>query len=101
LTLTTDFIAELYRAANEVDRLTTVEKSRLLERAAYTIQDLEEQLGNVADQRSHRTAEELLKLAEMVKDGVYDEMVAHGMLEGADAIRRLRILVENSDPDGK
>jgi hypothetical protein len=93
----TDFIAELYRAANEIDRLTTVEKSRLLRRAAHTIQDMEEQLSNVADHRSHRIAEELLKLAEMVKDGVYDMLVAHGLLEGADAIRRLKILGEVSE----
>jgi hypothetical protein len=90
----TDFIAELVRAANGIGRLKTAEKRRLLERAAYTIQDMEEQLGNVADQRSHRTSEELMKLAEMVIDGVPDVLVAHGMLEGADAIKRLRILWE-------
>jgi hypothetical protein len=95
-TLTTDFIAELFRAANEIDWLMTVEKRRLLERAAHTIEDMEEQLGNVADQKSHRIADELLKLAEMVVDGVPDVLIAQGFLEAADAIRRLRILAENT-----
>ncbi|WP_188080126.1 hypothetical protein [Neorhizobium sp. P12A] len=95
MTLITDFIAELYRAANEIDRLTTVEKRRLLERAAHTIVDMEEQLGNVADQRSHRLAAELLKLTDMALDGVPDVLIGHGFLEAADAIRRLKILADS------
>ncbi|TCR63353.1 hypothetical protein [Rhizobium sp. BK376] len=94
MSTTTNFIAELVRAANKIDRLTTVEKYRLLERAAYTIRDMEAQLGNAIDQKAHRIAGELLTLTEMVMDGGYNVLVAQGMLEGADAIRRLRILAD-------
>ncbi|TCR72222.1 hypothetical protein [Rhizobium sp. BK376] len=95
MTPTTNFVAELYRAANEIDRLTTVEKRRLLVRAAHTIVDMEELLGNVADHRSHRLATELLALSDMVLDGVWDVLISHGFLEAADAIRRLKILADS------
>jgi hypothetical protein len=54
------------------------------------------ELIRAANERSHRTSEELMKLAEMVIDGVPDVLVAHGMLEGADAIRRLKLLNDAS-----
>ena len=38
MSTTTDFIAELIRAANEIHTLTSVERVRLIERAAATIQ---------------------------------------------------------------
>jgi hypothetical protein len=41
---TTDFIAELVRAGNDVDKLQPKEIRRLLDRAATTIQDLREQI---------------------------------------------------------
>ncbi|MCA1408693.1 hypothetical protein I6F26_31655 [Ensifer sp. IC3342] len=45
MTLTTDFIAELLSAANEVDKLTPYEISRLLDRSIDTIRDIREQAG--------------------------------------------------------
>ena len=42
---TTDFIAELVRAANEVEKLDAYEKVRLLDRAVTTIRDMREQVG--------------------------------------------------------
>lgn len=44
MSLTTDFIAELYRAANEVSRLGGVERVQLLERAMVTIRSMTEQI---------------------------------------------------------
>jgi hypothetical protein len=45
MTSTTAFISELIRAANEIDRLTKQECSRLLDRAATTLADLREIAG--------------------------------------------------------
>jgi hypothetical protein len=80
VTLITDLIAELYRAANEIDRLTTVEKRRLLETAGHTMRDMDQELGNVGDHRSERNAGELLKPADTMADGVPDILDVHRML---------------------
>lgn len=45
MSLTTDFIAELIRAANEADKLTPFEVRRLLNRSVATIRDMREQTG--------------------------------------------------------
>jgi hypothetical protein len=37
LSSTTDFVAELIRAANQIDKLTALEKNRLLDRAATVV----------------------------------------------------------------
>ncbi|ACP24947.1 hypothetical protein NGR_c11620 [Sinorhizobium fredii NGR234] len=44
--LTTVFIAELIRAANEADRLTSFEIKGLLNRSIATIRDMREQRGS-------------------------------------------------------
>ncbi|PDT47429.1 hypothetical protein CO661_11835 [Sinorhizobium fredii] len=45
MSLTTQFIAELVRAANEADRLTRFEVKRLLNRSIGTIRDIRKQTG--------------------------------------------------------
>lgn len=45
MSLTTDFIAELIRAANEPNKLTAYEISRLLDRSIDTIREMREQTG--------------------------------------------------------
>jgi hypothetical protein len=42
---TTDFIVELIRAANGIDRLPASEKNRLLDRSVTVITELREQIG--------------------------------------------------------
>lgn len=43
--LTTNFVSELIRAANELNKLTAYEVSRLLDRSIDTIGDMREQTG--------------------------------------------------------
>ena len=45
MSATTDFIAELVRAANEVAKLTGLEKQRLLVRAVATVREMRLQSG--------------------------------------------------------
>ncbi|RVI69733.1 hypothetical protein CN189_01885 [Sinorhizobium meliloti] len=45
MSLTTAFIAELIRAANEEDKLSPFEVKRLLDRSVATIRDMREQTG--------------------------------------------------------
>jgi hypothetical protein len=45
LSSTTDFVAELIRAANQIESLTALEKNRLLDRAATVVREMREQMG--------------------------------------------------------
>ncbi len=45
MSLTTDFIGDLVRDANRIDRLDACQKRRMLERAVATIKDLREAVG--------------------------------------------------------
>ncbi|MCM2436281.1 hypothetical protein [Agrobacterium rosae] len=45
MSLTTDFIGDLVRDANRIDRLDAFQKRRMLERAVATIKDLREAVG--------------------------------------------------------
>ncbi len=53
MSLTTEFIAELIRAANEVDHLSHYEICRLLDRSVDAIRDMRDQAG-IAALRSAR-----------------------------------------------
>ena len=97
MTLTTDFITELYRAANEVDRLTPFEARRLLERAARTIRDMRDLAGDgdLAERLDDRQA-----VIEDFARGVSTlppQLLGRGLLDAADMIRALRIIVEAED----
>lgn len=45
MSLTTDFIGDLVRDANRIDRLDAFQKRRMLERAVATIKDLRQAVG--------------------------------------------------------
>lgn len=49
------FISELIRAANEVEKLTPNEISRLLDRSVDTIRDMREQAGRFGSRRAGRS----------------------------------------------
>ncbi|WP_281978559.1 hypothetical protein [Pseudorhizobium flavum] len=95
MSTTTDFIAELIRAANEIDALTPSERVRLIERAAATIQaqrDLLAMRERVVPLSFDVTAnlDEMKHLAPELPE----LLSAVVMLKCADEIRRLRILLE-------
>ncbi|TCL63273.1 hypothetical protein [Rhizobium sp. BK251] len=94
MTRTTDFVAELIRAANEIDKLTPLECHRLLDRAASTkwaLRDLLDATGKVVP-IERGIGREQPQLSAMLHN-IPDEIVAHALLHAADEIRRLRILV--------
>ncbi|WP_042777531.1 hypothetical protein [Sinorhizobium fredii] len=96
MSLTTDFIAELIRAANEADRLTRFEIKRLLNRSIVTIRDMREQTGI---QGSNRTKDVLidLHLAAARADALSAAEIRDAFLDAADIIRTLKIALDGKD----
>ncbi|MBB3452750.1 hypothetical protein FHT86_001006 [Rhizobium sp. BK313] len=93
MTKTTDFIAELVRAANEVEKLGPSEKRRLLERGlsmARALRELILKTGKVApinvavDHAISGVAENIEEISNLT--------VSRSLLALAEEIRRLRIL---------
>lgn len=95
MTTTTDFVSKLMRAANEVGRLTSVEKQRLLDRAVATILDLREQ---VAVGGNDVEADAVLNIqVTALSLGVRtrsNEQVKTSLLEAAGMIRILKIVLD-------
>lgn len=90
---TTDFITELVRAANEVNRITQFERRRLLERAAVTIGDLRDQTGMPSSRTGADALIDLQTTAVAIASRS-DEQVKSALLTAADMIRSLRILLD-------
>ncbi len=80
MSVATAFVSELIRAANEVDRLTPLERTRLLQRASVTIRDL----NGPADAAHHFS--EFARLS----DGLTDAEVSAVLLEAVTAITAAR-----------
>ncbi|MCF6367242.1 hypothetical protein [Rhizobium halophilum] len=92
---TTDFIAELVRAANEVERLTEIERGRLFERSVTTIRAMRE---TVSIQSAQADADKIVELQVMVairgtrtKD---PSEVRDALLTAAGMIRDLHIVLD-------
>lgn len=93
---TSAFISELIRAANEVPRLSMMERGRLLSRAAATIRDYREQIAfSETPANDSGPGEVAFDLAAMGRtpDVFTAKEVSAAMLHGADTIRTLRILL--------
>jgi hypothetical protein len=94
MTATTDFIAELVRAANEVEKLPPVERGRLLQRAIATIRDMRDVVGFPV---SGSAADSLIAMGALAGSvgNRPDADVRAGLLEAAGMIRDLRIVVDS------
>ncbi|MGA1805235.1 hypothetical protein [Rhizobium sp. HT1-10] len=91
----TKFVAELVRAANEVDRLGSGESARLLERAIAAIRDLREAVGIPKDGTEH---DELIKLRAVAlgeREGRRSSNLSSALLCAADMIRTLDIIEDS------
>ena len=95
MTSATDFIAELIRAANQVEKLSVFEKRRLLERSVRTIREMRLQTG-IASRRPGadpvvdlQTAAVALTLGKRTNDEVRD-----ALLDAANMIRTLKIMLD-------
>lgn len=97
MSLTTDFIAELIRAANEADKLTPFEVKRLLNRSVATIRDMRKQTGI---QGSYRAKDVVIDLqtASARAGALSADEVRDSLLDAADIIRTLKIILDGK-PD--
>lgn len=93
MSLTTDFIAELIRAANEADKLTPFEVKRLLNRSVATIRDMREQTGIPGSNRAKDVVIDL-QVAAARADGLSANEIRDNLLDAADIIRTLKIILD-------
>jgi hypothetical protein len=92
---TTDFVAELVRAANEMDMLPGREKRRLLERSVTIIRDMREAVGI---RRSGTARDAVIDIQTtqvlLIQGQATDEQVKASLLAAAGMIRDLHIVLD-------
>ncbi|MEY9199410.1 hypothetical protein ABIA16_004589 [Sinorhizobium fredii] len=95
MSLTTDFIAELIRAANDSNRLNPFVVTRLLNRCISTIRDMREQVGGSG---SNRTKDVLIDLQAAVAqaEDLTSEEIRDALVDAADVIRTLKITLDDN-----
>lgn len=93
MTSTTDFIAELFRAGNEVAKLRHSERKKLLERALTIVRDMRDILKIPS---SGTDADQLAQLAIFVVELEHrcDIEVSQALLTASTLIRDLRIAMD-------
>ncbi len=100
MTQTTDFISELFEAANTLENITLPERRRLLERGIATVRAQQELLRVSSNITAIEPGfmSDMPKLAEIAgQDDAVDVLVSAGMLMLAGEIRRLRILHQGGE----
>lgn len=97
---TTDLVAELIYAANTIDDVTPFERRRLLERGMAIVaaqRELLELRGNIVPLQPD-FMQAMAKLAEIAgRDNGIEMLIAAGMLNLAEEIRRLRVLCKATE----
>ncbi|MBP1885097.1 hypothetical protein [Sinorhizobium mexicanum] len=96
MSLTTQFIAELIRAANEADRLTPFEVKRLLNRSIATIRDMREAIGIPGSNRAKDVVIDL-QVAAARADRLTAAEIRDTLIDAADVIRTLKILLDGKE----
>lgn len=94
MTSTNDFIAEIIRAANRVERLGNPEKRRLLRRAVVTISNLRERTGIPSSNTNHDAVFDLQAIEVSVERRKPGE-IKKALLMAADMIRTLHIVLDS------
>jgi hypothetical protein len=92
---TTDFITELFEAANTLQNVTPAERRRLIERGIATVRAQQELLRLSGNTKAIEPSfmSDMPALAVIAEeDNAVDTLVSAGMLMLAGEIRRLRIL---------
>lgn len=97
---TTDFIAELVRAANQVDKLAKDERRRLFERAVTTICDMRQSICPSAHDELDNVVDLQLKVAAIGIQATSAENVSAALLSTANMIRELHLLLETEHRSG-
>lgn len=89
------FISELIRDANQIDKLGDFEKKRMLDRAVTIIREMREEVGIEAKSNNADMVIDLQTTAAALMLGKRtDQQVSEAMLEAAEAIRILKIVLE-------
>ncbi|QGJ73829.1 hypothetical protein [Sinorhizobium meliloti] len=96
MSLTTHFIAELIRAANEADRLTPFEVKRLLNRSVDTIREMSRQTGVAGSHRALNVVIDLQVASARARD-LSPAETRDILLDAADIIRMLKILLDGKE----
>jgi hypothetical protein len=93
MSATTDFISELVRAANELGKLDSFQRRRLLDRAVVTIRDGRAQVGI---QPSKIVADAVIDLQTIAAsiERRSDDAVKAALLHAADMIRTIKIVLD-------
>lgn len=95
------FISELIRDANQINRLGDFEKRRMLERAVATIKDMREEIGLQPSSTLRDPLIDLQITAELIPRGHADDgKVKRAMLEAADILRTLKIVIAKDEVTG-
>ncbi|WFU52004.1 hypothetical protein [Sinorhizobium terangae] len=95
MSLTTQFIAELIRAANEADRLTPFEVKRLINRSIAAIRDMREEIGIPSSNRAKDVVIDLQAAARA--DSLSAAEIRDTLIDAADVIRTLKILLDGKE----
>lgn len=88
------FVSELIRAANEIDRVSAFEVRRLLQRSIATVRDLRDHTG-IPVHGTPKDAFVRLALVSEECQNTAQDVRADALLEAADLIRTLGILVDS------
>lgn len=90
------FIAELIKAANELDRLATFEVSCLLDRSVDTIRDMREQTG-VEQSALGRDVVIYLQTSSARAKGLPEDQARDALLDAAETIQTLKMMLDAKD----
>ncbi|MCA1371388.1 hypothetical protein I6F15_29200 [Bradyrhizobium sp. BRP14] len=93
MSLTTNFVSELIRAANEPNKLTADEVSRLLDRSIDTIGDMREQTGVAGSHSAKDVLIDFRVARERARD-LSAEEIRDALVDAADVIRTLKIVLD-------
>ena len=92
---TNGFIAELVRAANEVEKLGSYEQKRLLDRAVTTIRDMRKSVGIPSSRTKADAVVGIQITSAMVDVGqASKDQVKTALLDAAGMIRELHIVID-------
>lgn len=95
MNLTLQLISELVRAANEADKLTPFESKRLLNRAIATLRGFRDEVGVRGSNRAKDVLD--LEVAAARVDGLPTTEMRYALLDAADLIRTLKIVLDGND----
>ncbi|MCF1448549.1 hypothetical protein FS815_17155 [Agrobacterium vitis] len=95
MSMTTDFIAELIRGANQLDHLDAFQKRRLLERAVITIREISEAIGMTSGPGRDVALDIHTTALSIEKGWRTDDQVRDALLTAAAMIRDLHIIFDS------